>query len=193
MSDVVRLESANQALKMGFMRWQCRVRQICMREHEGKPDAALMPALTLKGEDEPFGNVITLICKTAEYSKVPELQHMVRKTNDPADRRKAALTLFSETYYQRAGEFSDVLTSTFLPDSPGAARIRKAGHCKLAFEAFSQRYELDCKVWKLSQHNPLWQATYWHNILFNPALAPNTVILGFEPDWSRSDADPMPA
>jgi hypothetical protein len=28
--------------------------------------------------------------------------------------------------------------------------------------------------------------------LFNPGLAADTIILGFEPDWPRSTADPSP-
>lgn len=190
--EVIRLDSANEALKRYFMQWQCRLRQIVMREREGKPDESIMPALLLDGQSEPMGHIITLICKSAPYSKVPELKHISRKTNDPADRRKTALTLFSETYYQKATEFSDILTSTFQPESEGAARIRRAGHVHLLFDAYQQQFSLPCKVWRLSQHNPLWQATYWHNLLFNPSLPNNTIILGFEPDWSRASADPMP-
>ena len=188
--EVLRLDSANEALKEHFMRWQCRLRQIVMREREGKPDDSILPEVLVDGES--LGFVITLICKLGPYSKIPELKHMVRKTNDPALRRKSALTLFSETYYQKSAEFSDVLTSTFVPDSDGAKLLRRAGHCTLRFSAYSQSYDLHCKIWRLSEHNPLWQGTYWHNLLFNPGLSRDTIILGFEPDWSKSTADPMP-
>ena len=82
---------------------------------------------------------------------------------------------------------------TFPPGSAGAAAIRRAGRCTLTFDAFNQRYDLECRVWKLTAKNPLWQATYWHNALFNPSLPAETVILGFEPDWKRSSADPDPS
>ncbi|MBX2823225.1 MAG: hypothetical protein KTR33_00760 [Gammaproteobacteria bacterium] len=190
--EVVRLDSANEALKTYFLSWQCRLRQIIMREHEGRPDNSIMPDVYLPDSDEALGSIITLICKLPEHSKVPELRHMVRKTHDPAQRRTTALTLLSETYYQRANEFSDVLTSTFAPNSSGAAALRRAGHCRLRFEAFQQQFDLQCKIWRLSEHNPLWQGTYWHNLLFNPNLPRDTLIVGFEPDWSRSDANPMP-
>jgi hypothetical protein len=120
------------------------------------------------------------------------MRHMVRKTNDPALRREAALTFFSEYYYQRAAEFSEILTATFSPGSPGASSIREAGRATLTFAAYSQRYDLACRVRTLAEHNPLRQATYWHNLLFNPDLAADTVILGFEPDWARSTAGPGP-
>ncbi len=192
MSEVVRLDSANQLLKDNFLRWQCRTRQITVREHEGKPGDAMLPAVYLPDATEPVGHIITVMSKLPAYSKVPELQHMVKRTHDPAKRRKEAVTLFSETYYQKATEFSDVLTSTFTPESEGARTLLQAKRCWLEFSAFSQVYQLDCRVWRLSQHNPLWQATYWHNMLFNPALAPDTVILGFEPDWAQCQADPSP-
>lgn len=190
--EVVRLDSANQELKQFFMLWQCRLRQMMMREKAGKPDDTIMPEVWPEGSAEVLGHIITVMCKRPEYSIVPELKQMVRGTNDPAIRRSNALTLFSETYYQKSTEFSEVLTSTFHPDSEGAKALRQAGHCRLKFSAFNQNYDLQCKVWRLSAHNPLYQATYWHNLLFNPALPGDTLILGFEPDWSRSVADPMP-
>ena len=189
---ILRMQSANGALRDGFLRWQCRVRQMMMRDDRGRPGDPIMPALTLPGESVPMGHIITVMSKAPQYSKTPEMRHMVRKTMDPAQRRQSALTFFSEYYYQKAAEFSDILTATFPPGSPGAARIREAGRAKLGFAAYGQRYDLDCRVWTLAEHNPLHQATYWHNLLFNPNLPSDTIILGFEPDWARSSADPSP-
>ena len=190
--EIVRLTSADAGLRDGFMRWQCRVRQIIMRENQGRPGEAIMPALTLPGAAAPMGQIITVMSKAPQYSRTPEMRHLARKTNDPALRREAALTFFSETYYQRAAEFSEILSATFPPGSPGAARIREAGRATLTFAAYNQRYDLACRVRTLAEHNPLHQATYWHNLLFNPELAADTIILGFEPDWSCSTADPRP-
>jgi hypothetical protein len=175
-------------LRDGFMRWQCRIRQMMMREDMGRPSDGITPEVTLIGESEPLGHVITVMCKTMAHSQVEEFKHMVRKTHDPAQRRDGALRLFSEAYYQKADTFSDILTSTFPPGSPGAAQIRAAERCTLRFEAFRQRYDVACKVWVLGENNPLHQATYWHNMLFNPTLPAETVILGFEPDWTKSSS-----
>ena len=57
------------------------------------------------------------------------------------------------------------------------------------FEAYAQRYTLDCRVWRLTDKNMLHRATMAHNRLFNPALPGDTVVLGFEPDWSASIAE----
>ena len=180
----------NRELMERFLRWQCRVRQIAMRDKEGRPDDAITPSLTLSGESEPLGHVITLLTKWNAYSVTPEMTHMVKRTNDPAQRREKALQYFSSTHYQKFKEFSDSLTSTFPPESPGCEKIIKAGECTLVFEAYGQRFDLICSVSRLEKINPMFQATYWHNLLFNPALHPDTQILQFEPDWGRSTAEP---
>jgi hypothetical protein len=190
--EMLRAPGVSNPLRDSFMRWQCRVRQIMMRDGQGRPGEAIMPALTLAGAAAPIGHIITLMSKAPQYSRTPEMRHMVRKTNDPALRREAALTFFSEFYYQKAAEFSDTLTATFPPESPGAAQIREAVCVTLTFAAYNQRYDLECRVLTLAGHNPLHQATYWHNLLFNPGLAADTIILGFEPDWARSSANPSP-
>ena len=37
-----------------------------------------------------------------------------------------------------------------------------------------------------------YQASYWHNKLFNPAMPADIRILAFAPDWSSAEADPPP-
>ena len=172
-----------------FLRWQCRVRQIAMRDNNGRPDDAIMPELTLAGDAEPLGNIITLLCKWEAYSITPEMQHMVKRTNDPAQRRSKALEYFSSTHYQKFKEFNDSLTATFPPNSPGCKRIAESEQCTLTFEAYGQRYDIVCSAKRLEKKNPLYQATYWHNLLFNPTLHPDTEILQFAPDWDKSTAE----
>jgi len=186
------IEAAPNPLQHAFLRWQCRVRQLAMRNNAGRPDAAITPSVTLEGEHEKLGHIITVLSKAPAYSKTSELLHMARKTNDPAEQREQALRYFSAVYYQKSREFCDILTATFPPNSPSAAALRAGGRCTLTFEAYAQRYDLLCKVLPLGRRNPLYEATWWHNKLFNPSLHPETEILGFVPDWSASSADPMP-
>lgn len=181
----------NHPLRAKVLKWQCRVRQIAMRENLGRPDEAITPAVLLPGETEPIGHVITLITKTPRYSVTPELKHLFAKTNDPAQRRDHALQFLSATYYQKHAEFSDVLTATFPPSSGRASMIASAGRCVLIFTAYAQRFDLDCTVAKLAAEDPLFQATWWHNRLFNPELHPATVVLAFKPDWEHSSSGPV--
>jgi hypothetical protein len=177
-------------LRLAFLRWQCRVRQVAMRENEGRPDDAITPALFLPEQDQPLGHIITVMNKSPGYSVLAELNYMDAQTNDPAQKREKAMTFFSAGYYQGAAEFSDILTATFPPGSPGAAQIREAGQIRLVFDAYNQIFDISAKVWRLAEHNPLSQATIAHNRLFNAAFPPDTEVLGFEPDWSASASDP---
>ncbi len=177
-------------LRKVFMKWQCHVRQMMMRDHEGRPSDAITPKVFLPGEAEEMGHIITLMNKSPGYSVTSEMKHMYAQTNDPAQRRDKALTFFSATFYQKAAEFSDILTATFPPASPGAQTLHRAKSVRLVFQAYGQTFDITCKVWKLAPHNPLYQATMAHNALFNPGLHPETIVLGFEPDWAASTSDP---
>ncbi len=188
--QVIPRAAKNTELMERFLRWQCRVRQIAMRDNQGRPDDAITPSLILAGEHEPMGHIITMLCKWGGYSKTPEMRHMSRRTHDPAQRRDKALEFFSSTYYQKIHEFSDALTATFPPSSPGAAKIIRASQCTLRFAAYGQQYDLVCTIVRLEKDNPMYQATYWHNVLFNPSLHPDTEILQFAPDWDKSRATP---
>ena len=181
----------NIELKEQFLRWQCRVRQIAMRENQGRPDDAITPSLTLDGDAEPMGHIITVMSKRSAHSLTPEFRHMVKRTHDPAQRREKAIEYLSSSYFQHINEFSDSLTSTFPPGSPGAERIVDVGVCILVFEAFNQRYRLHCAVNRLREDRYLFQATFWHNMLFNPGLHPDTEVLEFIPDWDMSSTERM--
>ena len=84
-------------LRLSFLKWQCRVRQIAMRDNHGRPDDAITSALFLPGADEPMGHIITVMNKSPGYSVTPELLHMAKKTNDPAQGRDQAIRFFSAT------------------------------------------------------------------------------------------------
>ena len=227
-SNVVRLDHANERMRDAFLRWQCRIRQISMRSHEGRPTGGMAPiASPIPGSAPgsgprpvsglapdsgpsptpspgpssgptpgstqgagPIVRIVTVLCKRPEYSATMEFRHMARRTHDPAQRREDALKFLAERYYQTPREFSDTLTASFPPDSAIAATLLAHRECRLDFEQFSQRYRLHCTVRCLSRNNPLREATFWHNLLFNPRLPADCTILGFEPDWPKSDADP---
>ena len=178
-------------LRDSFLYWQCRVRQISMRDNMGRPDDSIAPALTLAGEMEPMCRVITLLSKVSQYSKMPEIQHIIKSTNDPEERRRKAVEFFSETYFQNTREFSDTLTAIFPPNSPGAKEICRAGTCTLSFAGYGQQFDIFCKVWALSSEDPGFQVSWCHNLLFNSRLHPEVEILCFEPNWGSSSGKPI--
>ena len=188
-SNVVRLDRANEELRDRFLRWQCRIRQIAMRTQGGRPTSGMTPVASVVGTGAPIARVVTVLCRRPEHSATMELRHMARRTHDPAERRESGLKFLAEQYYQAASEFSDILTASFAPDSASAAALVDHRECRLAFEQFSQRFDVHCTVRRLSPANPLREATFWHNLLFNPRLSADCIILGFEPDWPGSEAD----
>ena len=222
-AGVVRPDRASEELRDRFLRWQCRIRQIAMRGHGGRPTSGMTPfafpapASTRAAESasgrvpscgssldpgpvpgsapggEPIARIVTVLCKRPEHSATMELRHLARRTHDPAERRGAALAFLAERYYQPAREFSDTLTASFPPASGTAAKLLAGGECRLDFEQFRQRFRVHCAVRRLSEHDPLREATFWHNLLFNPRLPADCIILGFAPDWPRSDSDPPPS
>jgi hypothetical protein len=190
---VVRLEAAQEALRDHFLGWQCRLRQLAVREAGGRPTSGMRPELRLGEDGPPLGAITTLILRRAPAEATAQFRHMVRKTQDPAERYAAALKMLAAAYYQRPQEFSDRLTALFGPGSEIAERTLAAGRCRLAFEQYSQRYTLPCSVRALAEDDPVYQATYWHNALFNSALQGGVQVLGFQPDWALAEADPPAA
>jgi hypothetical protein len=187
---LVRLEAAQAALRDHFLGWQCRLRQLAVREAGGRPSSGMRPELRLTAAGPPLGTITTLILRREPGQATAQFRHMARKTQDPAERYDAALKMLAATYYQRSREFSDQLTALFGPSSEIAERSLSAGRCLLAFEQYSQRYTLPCAVRALAEDEPAYQATYWHNALFNPALPGDVQVLGFQPDWALAEAEP---
>ena len=146
----------------------------------------MRPTVRLSREDLALGQITVLIRKRDSAEVTARLQHLVRRTRDPAERRESALRFLAAAYYQRPDEFSDQLTALFGPDSETARRLLESGTCRLDFEQHGQRFELGCRVDKLTEDDAAWQFTYWHNSLFNPALPVGVWVLGFQPDWSTA-------
>jgi hypothetical protein len=183
-------QAAQAALRDHFLGWQCRLRQLAVREAGGRPSSGMRPELRLTAEGPPLGAITTLILRREPAEATAQFRHMVRKTQDPAERYDAALKMLAAAYYQRPREFSDQLTALFGPDSVIAEQLLATGHCLLAFEQYSQRYTLPCSLRALAEDDPAFQASYWHNALFNPALPGRVQVLGFQPDWTLAEADP---
>ena len=183
-------EVSADSLRHEFLGWQCRIRQLSVRQSGGRPSEGMRPSASLDGEDAPLGRITLLILKAEPEEYTAEFRHMVRRTQDPADRYAAALKFLAAAYYQRPREFSDEMTALFGRVSELADRLLEAGRCRLLFTQYSQSYDLPCALRPLPEDHPAFQATYWHNSLFNPNIPAGIQILAFTPDWSRAAAEP---
>jgi hypothetical protein len=188
--ELVRLQSAQAVLRDHFLKWQCRARQNAVRQAGGRPSAPMQPYVLLHGAE--LGQIVVLINKKDPQPHTAEFRHMVLRTQDPAERYDSALKKLAAEYFQRPEEFSDRMTALFGPQSRLAEQLARAGECLLEFRQPRQYYRIRCSVSMQPQHTPDFQATYWHNRLFNAAMPPDVEVLAFRPDWSTAKADPGP-
>jgi hypothetical protein len=185
---VVRLEAAQAALRLAFLGWQCRLRQLAIRREDGRPSPGMRPLLLLG--DELLGPITVVLSKRDDGASLAQFRHLARRTQDPRERREAALAHLAAAYYQQPASFDDRPSALFGPASRLARRLDGRPDCRLVFEQFSQRFTLACAAALLAPADDGWQATYWHNALFNPALPAGALVVRFTPDWARAEAAP---
>ena len=178
------------ALRDHFLGWHCRIRQYAIRHAGGRPTLGMQPRVSLEASGAELGRITVLIVKAESGKITAQLRHMVLKTHDPAERLDSALNFLAAAYYQNPAEFYDEPTALFGPASDLADRLLAAGRCRLSFEQYSQKYDLICEARQLGEDEPAFQATYWHNGLFNPNLPAGVRMLAFRPDWTAATAEP---
>lgn len=186
--NVVRLEPAQAAMRQAFLGWQCRLRQIAIRQHDGRPTSGLCPELDVAGQ--PIGPITVVLNKADPEPSLAQFRFMAKRTHDPRERYKAAIDYLAATYFQTPSSFADDLTALFGPGAKLPRRLAGRDDCVLHFEQFSQRFRLPCAAHLLHADAPAYQATYWHNALFNPEIPSGVQIVAFAPDWAHAEADP---
>ena len=182
--------SPEQVLRKHFLSWQCRIRQHAVRIQDGRPTQGMQATVLV--ETQELCKLIVLINKKELSDLVTEFQFMYKKTNDPAIRRSNILKVLVAGYFQHGEEFSDQLTATINEESEIAQKLLASNEVKLHFYQQQQEYEIPCSVIKLSAGELQYQATYWHNAIFNPYLPQSVQIIAFNPIWNRAKADPLP-
>ena len=164
-----------------FIAWQCRLRKMSVRELGGRPtDGMSAGVFSTSGGDEQ-GRLSFLIVREQPAERTAEFRHIVRKSPDPGEWIKNGLRILSELHYHEDREFDDQLTALFSLDSNLAYALIKAGECHLKFAQDSVDYAFDFDVVSLDQNDEMFEATYWHNRLFNPTLPGKVRVLGLSP------------
>ncbi len=166
-----------------FIAWQCRIRQLSIRDHQGRP----LDGMRARIEDDR-GAVVAeavtmLILHKDPAAATDAFRHIVKKTHDPKSRRDDALKLLSSVHYQYPEDFAGVLTALFSENSGIAARLLALGRCRLSFSQFGQSFAFAAGVSLADRESPAWRATFWHNHMFSPALPDTVSILQFSPEW----------
>lgn len=191
MTNVILTEAAADELRDEFVTWQCKIRQMAVREDAGRPSPGMRPTVETPEGHRLSDGIIMLIHHADPYESTMLFRHQAKRTNDPVERYNKAVEILAASHFQHPAEFTDRMTALFGPQSAIADRLLSHGRCVLGFEQFSQWFRLDCKILALDETDPLYQATYWHNSLFNPNLPADIRILSFEPDWRHSTGHPI--
>jgi len=185
---VILLEPAAQALRDEFIGWQCRIRQLAVRQMGGRPTSGMRPRITTPEGDEIAAAATVLIVPAEPWESAQLFRYQYLKTQDPAERYEKALEITAARYFQHPKDFSDVLTALFGPDSEVADKLIQLGRCLLEFSQYSQFYRLPCSVAQLDEDDGFYQSTYWHNSMYNPYMPAGVRVLAFTPDWSRASS-----
>ena len=131
------MDTQAEGLQQRFLGWQCRLRQIAMRQGEGQPSDGMQPRVLLR-EDGLYSTSITvLINRCSAESDASQFRYLVQKTHDPADRFANGLKFLSATHYQRPHEFSDELTALFQSGGLLVRALLAKRACTLVFSQFS--------------------------------------------------------
>jgi hypothetical protein len=183
---IVLTRAAAEALKREFVGWQCRLRQLAARQAGGRPSSGMRPRATSPEGHELAPGIVVLIVEAEPEVSTQLFRHQFLKTQDPNERYDKILEILQASYFQQPAVFSDVMTALFGPGSATAARLLSHGRCILEFEQYSQIYRIPCAVAGLAERDPAFQATYWHNRMFNPNLPAGVEVLSFVPDWKHA-------
>jgi hypothetical protein len=181
-----------ELIRGDFLAWQCRIRQIAMRQNGGRPSPGMRPRLTDQSGSELAPAVTVLIVPNEPEESTDFFRFQVLKSSDPRDVYERALAYLQADYFQKPESFSDRLIAIFPGGSPLVRSLLDERECILEFSQFSQRYRLPCTVGELAASDPAREAAVWHNRLFNPLLPGTLHVLGFRPQWASAEADPAP-
>ena len=183
--------ATDDELASHFLNWQCRIRQIAMRQNAGRPSAAMTPRVMYASGSEAMPAMTVLLMPGEPETLTVLFEFQAQKSTDPRQVYEAGLKLLQADYYQKPKTFNGHLTAQFAKDSQVAAKLTQAGNCSLIFDQFAQVWSLDCVVTNLDSNNPFRAHTLAHNRLFNPQASGDATVLQFAPDWSQAEANPM--
>ncbi|MGH6736918.1 MAG: hypothetical protein ACRECX_12715 [Methyloceanibacter sp.] len=182
-------KAERKKLRDKFLLWQCRLRQIAMREDGGRPAPGMCPRVLDASGAELAPRIIVLILPKAPAESTAFFRFQLMKSPDPRERYEKALHYLQADYFQEPEGFSDVMVATLSHDAPLATQILTAKRCTLVFAQGRHGYRVPCKAKALKEDDAAREAAIWHNRVFNPALPDAVHVVAFEPDWASARAE----
>src|SRR5262245_19360771 len=137
---------SNQALRDYFLGWQCRLRQMAMRDYGGEPLPGMRPKVSAKTGRIIAPAIIVLLIEREPRASTGFLKFQVQKNNEAERAFEAGVKYLGEDYYQRPEMFSDEMTAVFAAQSPVAQATVRACEVLFDFAQFSQTFRMFCRV-----------------------------------------------
>jgi len=181
---------SSDSLRDRFLGWQCRLRQIAMRQDGGRPSPGMRPRVLTPEGKEIAGALTVILIPKEPVESTAFFRFQVEKTFDPQEIYERGLGFFQGDFFQQPQTFSDRLVAVLTEDAPLSAALLAAKSCVLEFDQFRQAFRLPCTVTRLAAGDEAHDAAIWHNCIFNPSLPDSVRVLAFQPDWAAASADP---
>ena len=184
------LNAVDSGLRERFLGWQCRIRQIAMRQDGGRPSPGMRPRIFAPTGDEIAPALTVLLVQKKPEESTAFFRFQAQRETDPRKVYERGLAFLQGEYFQLPELFSDRLAAVLPGDSGLAMRLKTIGMCILALDQFGQRFRLSCDVRELAEGDAMRDAAIWHNRIFNPALPDSARVFSFNPGWAASTATP---
>jgi hypothetical protein len=173
-----------------FLGWQCRIRQMAMRDDGGRPSPGMRPRVFRADGSLIVDGLTTVLVPEEPQESTAFFRFNVQKSNDPKIIYEKGLRFLQATHFSRPDAFRDELTAVLGAGSDLANTLLKLKSCLLEFDQWRQTFRMIASVRKLKQTEDAWQATVWHNRTFNPELPGDVTVLGLTPQWKSAQAHP---
>lgn len=183
----------DEEMRLAFLGWQCRIRQMAMREYGGRPLPGMQARASLRSGALVHAEMTVLLVPDAPTEAIAFFRFQAQKTADPRRVYESVLPFLQGDYYQDPKRFSGELAAVFPAGSQTGQRLLKAKRCLLDFEQWRQSFRLSAGVREAAAGSPARDLALWHNRAFNPGLGNDALVLSFRPQWSTAQADPLPA
>jgi hypothetical protein len=104
---------SGEEMKSRFLTWQCRIRQIAVREHGGQPTPGMRPRV-LKPSGECLMPAMTILILPEDTDESTSFfRFQVQKSPDPLKVYQSVLQYLQGEHYQVGNRFSDEMTALF--------------------------------------------------------------------------------
>ena len=182
----------NTALRVSFIGWQCRIRQISARDYAGQPLPGMTPRVTARNGELLLPAMNAMLGPEEAAPSTAYFKFQVQKTIEPERARDSGVSYLAADFYQLPELFSDEMTAVFATGSASAASLLRRKEVLLDFDQYSQSYRMFAKVRRLPVREEAREFSLWLARIFNPNIPNEAEVLGFRPDWKSAVADPLP-